>query len=152
MAPKPGSPYPHGCQAQASSYSFPKPSRSPSHPSAPLLGMPGTHLSPQEDQTPPRLWPLRGRLQPPHSHSHASIRAWPTAASQHLQGKTLQRWGRPTPSLQGQAGHLGEQNTPGREREAYVPGDDATEEPLWPDGHSSQDAGELDFYVKYTKF
>lgn len=39
-----------------------------------------------------------------------------------------------------------------REQEAHIPGDEAIEEPLWPDGHSSQDAGDLDFYMKYAKF
>lgn len=39
-----------------------------------------------------------------------------------------------------------------REQEAHVPREDATEEPLWPDGHSSREARDLDFYMTYTKF
>lgn len=54
------------------------------------------------------------------------------------------------PRLPGQAPHSGEQNEPGglREQEAHVPGDIVTEEPLWPDGQSSQEARDLDFHVK----
>lgn len=54
----------------------------------------------------------------------------------------------------GQAGHLGE-NRPGRTsvtKEAYVPGNAATEELVWPNGHSSREVGNLVFYVKCTNF
>lgn len=49
-------------------------------------------------------------------------------------------------------GHLGDnrQNGASMAMEAFVPGDNATEELVWLDGHSSREAGHLDLYVKYA--
>lgn len=101
-------------------------------------------FSPQQGQ-PPIPCPLQGRVQPPFFTSLCFPPGLATEASRCWQGVTLQRWGRPTPSLQGQAG-------PQREWGVCAPGDVATKELLPPDGHSSREAGDLDFYIKYTKF
>lgn len=101
----------HGCQA-FKFHLLP----SQNHPSAPL---PGTGLSPQPGWTPPRQWPLQGRVQPLHSsHPCASPQVCPTTALWSLQGKTPTEAEEANPSLQG------EQQGPGgalRERGSTYP-------------------------------
>lgn len=153
MAPKPGFPHPHGCQAQASSYLLPKTFLISIPPLSHSPGHAGIRLSPQRTRPFPGCGLFGAGSSLPILHT-PRLRSGlgPQQPRSICRRKSCRGGGGQLPAY---AGHLGEQNRPGgslREREARVPGDDATEELLWPGGHSSPDAGDLDFYVKYTKF
>lgn len=115
--PNLGPPILEGAKLRLPATSFPNPSWPPSHPSTILLSM----LAPISAPRRTRLFPGYGLFQAGSSLSPFFTFPCLDLGLAHIRlaafaGRTLQRWRKPTPSLQDQAGHLGEQNGPGSQR------------------------------------
>lgn len=147
MGPKAGSPQPHVCQV----FNFQL---------LPSPNIPDLHSTPQPlSWAPISVSSVAGLLlgcvassrQGPASPFFTSWCLTPGLAHGSLAvvaGKNPTAVGRPTPTYRvSSTGQVGPS-----ENRKHMTQETMSQELLWPDGQSSQEAGDLDFYVKYSKF